>query len=77
MDWDRINFVRQGWQCPVCRRVYSPDTPMCYSCSNYETITTTTLNVGTKKKSLLDSQLDWLNEYLDEYFKGDNNEKPL
>lgn len=34
-------FVQQGWQCPVCRRVYSPSTPMCYTCGNgRETITT-------------------------------------
>ena len=24
--------VPQGWQCPVCGRVYSPTTPMCYHC---------------------------------------------
>ena len=29
-----IPFVRQGWQCPVCGRIYSPDTLMCYYCSN-------------------------------------------
>lgn len=25
-------FVQQGWQCPVCQRVYSPTTPMCFYC---------------------------------------------
>lgn len=25
-------FVPQGWQCPVCKRVYSPDTSMCAYC---------------------------------------------
>ena len=34
-------FAPQGWQCPICKRVYSPSTPMCYSCGNYETTTTT------------------------------------
>lgn len=24
----------QGWQCPICKRVYSPSTPMCFYCSN-------------------------------------------
>lgn len=24
----------QGWQCPICKRVYSPFTPMCYHCGN-------------------------------------------
>lgn len=23
----------QGWQCPVCKRVYSPITPTCYHCN--------------------------------------------
>lgn len=25
-------LVPTGWQCPVCRRVYSPTTPQCFSC---------------------------------------------
>ena len=24
--------IPQGWQCPVCKRVYSPSTPMCMFC---------------------------------------------
>ena len=24
----------QGWQCPICGRVYSPTTPMCWYCGN-------------------------------------------
>ena len=27
-------FASQGWQCPLCKRVYSPYTPMCYYCGN-------------------------------------------
>jgi len=23
---------RTGWICPKCGKVYSPDTPMCFSC---------------------------------------------
>jgi len=26
------NPVQQGWQCPICNRVYSPFTMMCYYC---------------------------------------------
>ena len=33
-DWHRVEFAQQGWQCPICRRVYSPTTPMCYCCGN-------------------------------------------
>lgn len=30
-----VNYnVPQGWQCPVCKRVYSPTVPMCYYCGN-------------------------------------------
>lgn len=35
------NFAQQGWQCPICKRVYSPTTPMCLHCGNYELTTTT------------------------------------
>ena len=35
-------FAPQGWQCPICGRVYSPSTPMCYYCSRKTEITTTT-----------------------------------
>lgn len=39
--FDDYRFAPQGWQCPICKRVYSPTTPMCYSCGNFrETITT-------------------------------------
>ena len=32
----------QGWQCPVCKRVYSPSISMCLCCSHetYATIST-------------------------------------
>ena len=44
--WDINNpFVAQGWQCPVCGRVYSPSTPWCYFCGNYETKATTTASI--------------------------------
>lgn len=40
----------QGWQCPVCKRVYSPSTPMCYCCGG-DTIAS---NVTTNPK-----EIDW------------------
>lgn len=24
MNYNNINFVRQGWQCPICKRVLAP-----------------------------------------------------
>lgn len=35
----------QGWQCPICKRVYSPFTHMCLYCGNKE-VETTTRNLG-------------------------------
>lgn len=29
-------FVNKGWQCPICGRVYSPTTSMCFYCGNKE-----------------------------------------
>lgn len=34
------NFAQQGWQCPICKRVYSPMTCMCYYCGG-ESVTST------------------------------------
>ena len=47
-NWNEIGFAPQGWQCPVCKRVYSPTTPMCYYCGN-NVVTTTTTNIETPK----------------------------
>lgn len=30
----------QGWQCPICKRVYSPFVHMCTYCGNKEVETT-------------------------------------
>lgn len=37
-------FAQQGWQCPICKRVYSPFTQMCLYCGNTDVITTNELN---------------------------------
>lgn len=41
MDYYNFN-TQQGWQCPICKRVYSPNTMMCYYCGNGNTTTETT-----------------------------------
>lgn len=28
--------IKQGWLCPICRRVYSPETTMCQICGRQE-----------------------------------------
>lgn len=42
----------QGWQCPICKRIYSPMTLMCYYCGGEQkTITYATntekVEIGT------------------------------
>lgn len=39
-------FVARGWQCPICGRVYSPTTHMCFYCGNREVETITLPNTG-------------------------------
>ena len=41
-------FAQQGWQCPICKRVYSPTTPMCWYCGNGEVETTNSLEFVIK-----------------------------
>jgi len=55
-------FAQQGWQCPICRRVYAPNTPMCYYCGNEQITTTTTLNIETDKTK--ESINEWIAEQL-------------
>lgn len=37
--------VQQGWQCPICKRIYSPTTYMCFYCGGDKTETSTTITV--------------------------------
>jgi len=46
---ENYNFAQQGWQCPLCKRVYSPSTPCCFYCGAEgmaKSVTTTTLDIG-------------------------------
>ena len=43
---EQLFNVMQGWQCPICKRVYSPFTRMCIYCSNKEVKTVTLPNTG-------------------------------
>ena len=42
-----FSYTPQGWQCPVCKRVYSPSTLMCLYCGGDKVNVTTGSNVGT------------------------------
>lgn len=47
MDLEFAGFAPQGWQCPVCKHVYSPTIPMCWYCGGNQT---TTVSTGTDVK---------------------------
>lgn len=38
----------QGWECPKCGRVYSPNTPMCMYCCNQTIIRANMEDTGWK-----------------------------
>lgn len=49
---NNINFlqtlVQQGWQCPLCKKIYAPHIPECYSCNNRESTITTSNTKDTE-----------------------------
>lgn len=64
------NFIRQGWQCPCCGRVYSPDTPMCLYCGNYDIKTTTDTTVPFEEKDSNSNIFKSENDYNDLFVKS-------
>lgn len=47
---DEFNYyAQQGWQCPICKRVYSPSTLCCFYCGAESKVTTST-----------SARIDWL-----------------
>lgn len=53
-------FAPQGWQCPICHRVYSPMTMMCLYCAPSQTTVTTT-GTGSADKGMIGKDLiDWI-----------------
>ena len=43
-DYERMP-AQQGWQCPICGRIYSPTTMMCLYCGNREESVSTTYTI--------------------------------
>lgn len=43
-DFERMP-AQQGWQCPICGRVYSPTAMMCLYCGNEEEIVSTNYTI--------------------------------
>lgn len=45
-------LAQQGWQCPLCNRIYGPFVQECYHCNNQKTtLTTSTYPETTTGKS--------------------------
>jgi len=38
MNYPFNQMAQQGWQCPVCKSVYSPSTPMCMRCKPIDNV---------------------------------------
>ena len=47
-------FASQGWQCPICKRVYSPYASMCFYCGGEKayTVSTGTVTIHTQDGKL-------------------------
>lgn len=41
------SFAQQGWQCPICKKVYAPHIDICYYCGKQETV----ISIDTEQKS--------------------------
>ena len=56
----QTNFIPQGWECPKCKRVYSPITQMCSHCpehtQGYATTGTNLTNISSVTMSGHDFQ---------------------
>lgn len=52
-NWDQIGFTPQGWQCPVCKRVYSPSYPWCLFCGNEDIVTTDNITISNDYQSIV------------------------
>ncbi len=44
------SFPQQGWQCPVCKNIYSPTIPECYKCNGGTNIPTSDSGTGKPPK---------------------------
>ena len=45
MEEQLLFGAAQGWQCPICKRVYSPFVQMCFYCGEKETQIVTFTNI--------------------------------
>ena len=69
----QTNFIPQGWECPKCKRVYSPTTIMCSHCPQHNqgvTSTGTTLTVGSSSTLTVGSSSTFIGHNFESDKKG-------
>lgn len=49
-------MIEQGWQCPICKRVYNPRQEMCLYCGPHS-------QTDSAKPSLKQEGISWDNNY--------------
>ena len=47
----------QGWQCPLCKKIYGPFVQECLHCNNTESTITTT--IGDDPDKMTTTTIDW------------------
>lgn len=52
-----FNFVLQGWECPKCHRIYSPNQNFCLYCNDNRVIYATTTSNEWRKNTTIDDIL--------------------
>ena len=48
-------FAKQGWQCPICKGIMSPNYPTCFNCKPNKAIAIYTI-CGSCKKELIEDK---------------------
>lgn len=84
---ENYSFAQQGWQCPICKRVYSPLTPVCFYCGGESKTWTSTgvenptsLDCWDNNPILLTSnppKLQWKCRYCGKEIITEVTEKPI
>lgn len=66
---DFTGYAQQGWQCPICKRVYSPTTPMCWTCGKQDLVATENTVGKNPKKNEPTCTCTSVTCWSDTYFK--------
>jgi len=56
--------AQQGWQCPVCKRIYAPSVVMCFYCGGEDIKIDVNTAEDSVKKFLSDEVRDFAKQYM-------------